>query len=279
MDKVEYIKSQEWLINHVNDSNVKVVDCRFTLGKPELGKEAYAASHIPGAVHFDLEEDLSSLPMEHGGRHPLPDLQKLKEKLELSGIDSSTTIISYDNGEGSYAARFWWLLTYMGLKNVYILDGGFSKWVKAGNRVNQVIPTFNKTKFEIDIQENMLATYEEVKDNLGSQSAILIDSRANSRFVGLEEPIDKRPGHIPGAINIVWEESLENGYWKPLEKQKDRFTRIDAKKPIIVYCGSGVTATPNILALKAAGYENVKLYAGSYSDWVSYQENPVDLGE
>lgn len=279
VDGMKYIKSQEWLADHVADTNVRIIDCRFALGKPEQGKEAYLNGHIPGAVHFDLEEDLSSEPSEHGGRHPLPDLLQLHEKIEKTGIDASTSVIAYDNGEGSFAGRFWWLLTYMGHKNVYILDGGFSRWVEAKRKVTQEVPVFTKTSFSMNIQDNMLASYDDVKKNIANHTAVLIDSRARNRYLGLEEPIDKRAGHIPGAINIVWEDGFLNGSWKTAEQQKERFAPIAPEKPIIVYCGSGVTATPNIIALKEAGYQNVKLYAGSYSDWVSYEENSVELGE
>ncbi|MGV3465861.1 MAG: sulfurtransferase [Heyndrickxia sp.] len=276
---MKYIKSQEWLVEHLKETNIRVIDCRFILGKPQAGWVAYQNDHIPGAVYFDLEDDLSGEPTEHGGRHPLPDLLPLREKIERAGIDESTTIIVYDNGEGSFAGRFWWLLTYMGHTNVYILDGGYTKWVQSGKRVTQEVPTFDKKSFTMDIQHNMLSSYDDVKENTLSQTAILIDSRARNRYLGLEEPIDKKPGHIPGAINVVWEEGFLNGSWKSAEKQRERFADIDLEKPIIVYCGSGITATPNFIALKEAGYKNVKLYAGSYSDWVSYEENSVELGE
>jgi len=276
---MKYIKNQEWLVEHLKDANVRVIDCRFTLGKPQAGWEAYQHGHIPGAVYFNLEDDLSGELSEHGGRHPLPNLLHLKEKIERAGIDASTTIIVYDNGEGSYAGRFWWLLTYMGHKNVYILDGGYTKWVEDGNNVTEEVRTFDKKSFIMNIQHHMLASYEDVKENISSKTAILIDSRARNRYLGLEEPIDKKPGHIPGAINVVWEEGFIKGSWNSADKQRERFSHIDPEKPIIVYCGSGITATPNFIALKEAGYKNVKLYAGSYSDWVSYEENSVELGE
>ncbi|MBS4173218.1 sulfurtransferase [Bacillus sp. FJAT-49736] len=276
---MKFIKSQEWLMNHLNDTNVRIVDCRFELGKPDAGKEVYSKSHIPGAIYFDLEDDLSDIPTEHGGRHPLPDLHQLKVKLQKAGIDSASKVIAYDSGEGSYAARFWWLLTYMGHTNVFILDGGFSKWVEDGNEVSEVIPILEETIFTMNPQVDMLATFEEVKNIVQNSSAILIDSRAKNRYLGIEEPIDKKPGHIPGALNIVWEEGFANGSWKSAEEQRERFSHLDPTKPIIVYCGSGVTATPNYIALIESGFTNVKLYAGSYSDWVSYQENPVELGE
>jgi len=278
-DGMKYIKSQEWLVEHLTDANVRVVDCRFTLGKPQAGWEAYQNNHIPGAVFFDLEDDLSGELSEHGGRHPLPDLVQLQEKIESAGIDSTTTVIVYDNGEGSFAGRFWWLLSYLGHTNIFILDGGYTKWIQNGNIVSQAVPTFNKTSFTMNIQHNLLASYEDVKENISSQTAILIDSRARNRYLGLEEPIDKKPGHIPGAINIEWEDGFSNGCWKSVEKQRERFAHIKMETPIIVYCGSGITATPNFIALKEAGFKNVKLYAGSYSDWISYEENSVELGE
>lgn len=279
--QVEITVTKEWLANQLQNQQVKVVDCRFELGNPNKGKELYQEGHIPGAVYFDLEKQLSALVSEHGGRHPLPNIDFFKQEIEIAGIGNKETVVAYDGGEGQFASRFWWLLRYMGHENVYVLDEGYRGWVESGNPVTKEVPTPEPAHFIVDIQREMLASYEEVKDIVEhkKKSPILIDSRDKSRYLGEVEPIDRIPGHIPGAIHKFWGEGFEKGAFKSSKEQKERFSDLDKNEPLIVYCGSGVTATPNYIALKMAGYQNVKLYAGSYSDWVSYTDNPVTQGE
>lgn len=275
---MKYIKDQEWLLKSLNETNVRIVDCRFSLANPEKGRTEYLKGHISGAVFFDLEKDLSSPIQAHGGRHPLPILKEFIDKLENAGIDETTIVIAYDNGEGAFAARFWWLLRYLGHENVYVLDGGYNEWVGANYPVTEDIPAFEKTAFHFQIRPELMATTEEVKEVVEKQlgSKILIDSREEKRYKGLEEPIDKKAGHIPGAINFPWMEGLSGSRYKQAAEQRQRFSNIDPSKQIIVYCGSGVTAAPNYLTLKEAGFERVKLYVGSFSDWISYENNKIE---
>lgn len=273
---MNYIKSNKWLYERISEVNIRVVDCRFSLTDQSYGCKAFKNGHIPGAVFFDLEKDLSGAVEKHGGRHPLPDLNEFKHKIELAGIDKSSIVIAYDDGEGAFASRFWWLLTYIGHEHVYVLDGGLKKWQGVGYPVTEETIKYDKTVFSIVRKNSMLATYSEVKQRSEDKQAVLIDSRARERYLGQEEPIDKRPGHIPSAINKEWTDGFQDGIWKSKEEQIKRFGDLDCKSDIIVYCGSGVTATPNILALKSIGFKHVKLYAGSYSDWVSFDENPVE---
>lgn len=275
---MKYVMDKTWLADHLKDSNVRIVDCRFSLSAPERGKQEYEAGHLPGAVFFDLEKDLSSPITDHGGRHPLPALQEFTAKLGAAGIDQSKTVIAYDYGEGAFAARFWWLLQYLGHERVYVLNGGFKHWQEAGLPVTTEVPAFEKVRFHVTIRPELLATMNEVKAKASGkrEDIILIDSREEKRYLGLEEPIDKKAGHIPGAINKPWMEGLFNGYYQPVSKQEERFAELNPEKEIIVYCGSGVTATPNFLALMEAGFKKVKLYAGSFSDWISYEENDVE---
>ncbi len=277
---MEYVVNQEWLLEQLANKDVKIVDCRFSLSKPDEGERLYKESHIPGAYFFDLEKQLSAPVSKHGGRHPLPDIEQFRHEIEQAGIDNTKTVVAYDGGEGAFASRFWWLLTYIGHDKVYVLNGGFKSWVEAGYPTTKEVTKPKSANFKVSIRKEMLATYEEVKEIVANKkkSPILIDSREKTRYLGKEEPIDKIPGHIPGAIHKFWAEGLENGFFKGSEEQKKRFAELDQKKPIIVYCGSGITATPNYIALKMAGYQNVKLYAGSYSDWVSYSDNPVEKG-
>ncbi|KIO60772.1 Thiosulfate sulfurtransferase, rhodanese [Caldibacillus thermoamylovorans] len=277
---MEYVVNQEWLLEQLANKDVKIVDCRFSLSKPDEGERLYKESHIPGAYFFDLEKQLSAPVSKHGGRHPLPDIEQFRHEIEQAGIDNTKTVVAYDGGEGAFASRFWWLLTYIGHDKVYVLNGGFKGWVEAGYPTTKEVPKPESAQYKVSIRKEMLATYEEIKEIVANKkkSPILIDSREKARYLGKEEPIDKIPGHIPGAMHKFWAEGLENGFFKGSEEQKKRFAELDQKEPIIVYCGSGVTATPNYIALKIAGYQNVKLYAGSYSDWVSYSDNPVEKG-
>ncbi|XJZ25915.1 sulfurtransferase [Bacillota bacterium Lsc_1132] len=275
---MKYTVSSEWLLDHLQDRNVRIVDCRFSLSDSKKGKAAYLDGHLPGAVFFDLEKDLSSPVRKHGGRHPLPNLYELVEKLEAAGIHNDDIVVAYDDGDGAFAARFWWLLGYLGHKKVYVLDGGFKNWQTKNNVVTTVIPETERRQFAVSLQEDWLAEIDEVKAVVRGEKndCIVIDSREAKRYLGIEEPIDKKAGHIPGAVNKPWFEGLDGGFYKSVESQKQRFADIDSAKEVIVYCGSGVTAVPNFLALKEAGYHRVKLYAGSFSDWISYDENKIE---
>lgn len=274
---MKYIIDKEWLLKNLHDQ-VRVIDCSFSLGDPAKGRQEYEKNHIPGAVYFDLEKDLSGAAGEHGGRHPLPNIDDFIQKLERSGIDESTTVIVYDQGEGAFAARFWWVLHYLGHEKVYVLDGGFKGWAAENYPVTSEVPTYKRAAFKVNINHKLLASMEEVREVSRGQDSqtILIDSREQRRYLGLEEPIDKKAGRIPGALNKPWFEGISAGYYKHADVQKQRFIDISPESQIIVYCGSGVTAAPNFLSLKEAGYEKVKLYLGSFSDWISYDENEIE---
>ncbi|KAA9022953.1 sulfurtransferase [Niallia endozanthoxylica] len=278
---MKFFVNKEWLVEQLHNEQVVIADCRFELGNPDKGEKLYREGHIPGAFYFDLEKQLSSPVSIHGGRHPLPDIDQFKLEIEKAGIDSTKTVVAYDGGENQFASRFWWLLTYAGHQKVYVLNEGFKGWGEAGYPTTKDVPEVKSAKFDLNIQKEMLASYDEVKEvvNDKKKPPLLVDSRDKARYLGEIEPIDRIAGHIPGAINKFWGEGLENGSFKNSEEQKQRFADLDQNEPIIVYCGSGVTAAPNYIALKVAGFQNVKLYAGSYSDWVSYKENPVARGE
>jgi thiosulfate/3-mercaptopyruvate sulfurtransferase len=273
------IVEKDWVIEKLNSPRMVIIDCRFSLGDPQYGYSLYQKSHLPGAVYCHLENHLSSPVMEHGGRHPLPNLELFIQYLETAGINKDSIVVAYDNGESAYAARLWWLLKYLGHKEVYILNGGFYGWETARYPVDSNTPVRTLTNYEYELQPHILASYEEVKSLVESKSqgTILIDSREPKRYLGKEEPIDKVPGRIPGSINKFWSEGLEAGHFKSIDEQKKRFIDLNPHQPIIVYCGSGVTAVPNFLLLNELGFKDVKLYIGSYSDWVSYESNKVDV--
>lgn len=275
---MKYVLDKEWLLKNLHDNQVRIVDCRFSLAAPEKGKQEYLTGHVPGSVYFDLEKDLSNPIDMHGGRHPLPNLEELRGKLEAAGVNEDKVVVAYDGGEGSFAARFWWLLHYMGHEKVFVLNGGFKEWSAANFPISTEIPVFETAKFQVKIRSEILADIEEVKAaaNGKARDIILIDSREEKRYLGMEEPIDKKAGHIPGAINKPWMTGFSSGRYKVANDQRERFADVNSEKQVIVYCGSGVTAVPNFLALKEAGFEKVKLYVGSFSDWISYDENKIN---
>ena len=265
--------SAAWLLENHRNPNVRIVDTRFVLGKPDAGRDAYAGGHIPGAVFADLERDLSAQPQpdRRGGRHPLPTIANLEESLSKMGISNGQHVVAYDDG-GFYAAHFWWMLRYLGHDEVSVLNGGLPAWTgpleTAANHFSG--------NFQANPRSEMLVDAAYVRDREGSSA--LIDSRAPERFRGDVEPLDWKAGHIPGAINKDWSSSLEKGHFKPGEAQLERFKDVLDAAEVIVYCGSGVSAGANMLALELAGIQGAKFYAGSWSDWASDNARPIATG-
>ncbi|SEG77239.1 sulfurtransferase [Paenibacillus sp. UNC499MF] len=274
------IVSLEWLNEHLQDPDLLIADCRFALGEPWSGRQDYSIDHIPGAFYVDLEEDMSGEKREHGGRHPLPDLGAFSMRASAIGVDASKTVVAYDDQGGAMASRLWWMLRFLGHERVYVLDRGYSQWKAAGYPVTAEAPQASPATFSPKVQRHMLASMDEVKAKLGAKDTVLIDSREGARYRGEQEAIDPVAGHIPGARNRFWKDALDaEGSWRSAEEQQERFRGLENAEELIVYCGSGVTACPNVLALEEAGIPGVKLYAGSWSDWVSYADNPVAVGD
>lgn len=273
------IVSVNWLKENLNNQNLVVVDCRFDLMDKEYGKRSYEKEHIKGAVRVDLEKDLSSEVREHGGRHPLPKIEKLKETFENIGISNESIVVAYDEGDLAGPARLWWILKYLGHKEVYVLNGGIEAFKSVGGEVTSDVEPIEKSEFKVNVNKDMIVDMEYVKDRINNERVAIVDSRENKRYIGEFEPVDKRAGHIPGALNYFWMDILdkaEDGFTiKSQDKLKELFSKLNDYDEVIVYCGSGVTACPNSLALTEAGVKH-KLYAGSYSDWISYEENSVD---
>ncbi|RKL67687.1 sulfurtransferase [Salipaludibacillus neizhouensis] len=270
------ITSSEWLCNNLENEELVVVDCRFHLENANKGFEEYTKEHISGAIYLDLNKDLSGVLGEHGGRHPLPSTDDFLETLGRAGIGNDQIVVIYDDQRGAMASRLWWMLKYVGHENVHVLEEGFSHWKKRGYPVTATVLSPVPKSYTPDINEEMLVTMEDVKSMVSQKNAILIDSRSEERFLGIHEPIDPVAGHIPGAVLEEWmERTTADGRWKKKETQvKELKYYKEAGQDLIVYCGSGVTACVNILALTEAGIQP-KLYAGSWSDWVSHEDNPV----
>ncbi|NGZ77037.1 sulfurtransferase [Saccharibacillus alkalitolerans] len=318
---MQNIVSQKWLLARLYEPEQTIVDCRFTLGQPEAGREAYTKEHIPGAVYLDLEKDLSAPASDHGGRHPLPEPEELAGRLAKLGIGGDTRVVAYDDEGGMNAARLWWLLRWLGHENVTVLDKGFTAWKEAGfpvddkqavrvpstfvpnvqhhlltdvNEVQRIVGTIKAEQIVVGVEEEMAAERGELEVDKPIQdievppavnpkvffTPVLIDSRSHDRYLGENETMDPVGGHIPGAVNFFWKDLLrEDGSYKTTEELEKHFEGIDKEAEIVVYCGSGVSACPNVLALEQAGFTSVRLYAGSWSDWISYEDNPVATGE
>lgn len=273
MTDTKFIVSPEWLAANTDNPEIVIVDCRFSLADPDLGQNQYRESHIPGAFYLDLNRDLSSQVGKHGGRHPLPNMVELAEKFSAIGINSpSTLVVAYDDSRLAFAARLWWLLRYMGHDKIALLDGGFSGWKSAGYPVVNTVSDRREGKFIPELQSDWLVDIETVKTRKDLPDTVLVDSREKERYLGLKEPIDPIAGHIPGAVNYPWQEVTNpGGKVRSNSEQKQRWQELENAKEIIVYCGSGVTACVNLLSLEMAEISNAKLYAGSWSDWCSYQ--------
>ncbi|MEI5907260.1 sulfurtransferase [Bacillus spongiae] len=273
---MKYVVEKETLLNDLAEGDIKIIDCSYSLHDKQLGRKQYEQEHLPNALYFDLERDLSAPVSNHGGRHPLPSISDFENTLGKRGILPTDTIVLYDQGEGAFAARCWWQLRYLGHEKVYVLNGGMKAWRGAGFPLENSIPISQPVKYISKPQRDWLADVQFVEEVVsGKQSGVLLDSRSEVRYTGKEEPIDPIPGHIPGAVNFPWEAVFSNGHYKSEGELRELFGTLPKDKPVVVYCGSGVTATPNVIALKIAGFHNIVLYAGSYSDWVSYEGHSV----
>jgi thiosulfate/3-mercaptopyruvate sulfurtransferase len=273
---MKHLVAVEWLREHLQE--VRVIDCRFDMSNKTLGKLQYEQEHILSAIYMDLDNDLSSKVEEHGGRHPLPSIEAFTQLLGTYGIDENTPVVAYDDQAGANASRLWWLLTYIGHEKVYVLNGGFSAWTNAKYETTNEVPVFNRKVYTPNVQHHLLIQMEEVREKITNREEgyVLIDSREPIRYIGKEEPIDKKAGHIPTAINLFWKQNIDdNGKWKDKQALRENIAHLHDAKEVIVYCGSGITACPNILAMSEAGLSNIKLYAGSFSDWISYEENEI----
>ncbi|MGI0495112.1 sulfurtransferase [Alkalinema pantanalense CENA528] len=258
-------------------ASIVIVDCRFSLMQPLLGRQQYETSHLPGAYYLDLNQDLSSPVATHGGRHPLPNPEVVAAQLTAMGITPETLVVAYDDSRLAFAARLWWLLRYLGHDRAAVLNGGWSAWQAAGLSTTAEIPPPRQGAFVPRPNPQAIVNIQDIRERQSQpeleSKMILIDSRESVRYRGESEPIDPIAGHIPGAVNYPWQTVTdENGFVQSLDIQRDRWKALSAAPPspeIIAYCGSGVTACVNLLSLYQVGIP-AKLYPGSWSDWCSY---------
>ncbi|MCO7571553.1 sulfurtransferase [Pseudomonas chlororaphis] len=262
-----------------------ILDCRFALEDPDYGQRSYADGHIAGAHFADLNRDLSG-PVIKGvtGRHPLPAPAQLLARLQAWGIDNDSEIVLYDDGPGAFAARAWWLLAWLGKRDgVFILDGGLKAWHAAGLPLSLDAPEAVAGQFTGQPDHSLLLDAEHLRQRLGQADLTLLDARGLPRFRGEVEPIDPVAGHIPGAQCAAFTDNLDSdGRFLPAQQLKQRFAeKLAGRSPehLVAYCGSGVTACHNLFALCLAGYPLARLYAGSWSEWITDAQRPVATGD
>ena len=258
---------------------VRLFDCRFDLADPDAGEARFAATHIPGAIYLHLDRDLAG-PVSPGrtGRHPLPDRDAFRETLRVHGVADDTQVVAYDDAGGMFAARCWWMVRWAGHARVAVLDGGFEAWQAMDAGTPHVdTPTSRLPPPE---PRPTTVTVPELRPRVADRTWTLLDARAPDRFDGTNETIDPRGGHIPGARNAPFTDNLTaDGRFADRASLRRRFDALLAEsrdRPTVCYCGSGVTAAHNILAMVHAGLPEPALYAGSWSEWITDPDNPVE---
>ena len=277
-----------------------VFDCSFDLMKPEAGAQQYAAAHIPGALYANLDTDLSAkhgAPGAHGevvvakedgvpasgGRHPLPSREKFAAWLSGIGFANDMQAVVYDRNGANYCGRLWWMLQWAGHDAVAVLDGGLQAWQAAGGDVTgREEPTHFQSNFVLGAERAQLVVTDTVLARLGDAGQTVIDARAAPRFRGEVEPLDPVAGHIPGALNRPFSQNIgADGRFKPAAQLREEFDALLAGRDpagVVHQCGSGVSAVPNLLAMRIAGFAPTGLYAGSWSEWCSDPARPVERG-
>jgi len=270
--------STEQLASHLSDW--AVVDCRFDLHNESWGREQYLASHIPGAVYASLNDDLAGARTGRNGRHPLPAIEALAATFGRWGITRRTQVVAYDQDSGMYASRLWWLLRYAGHAAVAVLDGAWAAWMREGRPTRSGEERRVPVTFALSSPLEKPVSIDEVAAAVGHRERLLLDARAPERYEGRIEPIDRVPGHIPGAVNHFFKGNVsEQGLMLPPDTLRENFARVlEGTDPaqVIAYCGSGVTACHNLLAMAQAGLHGARLYPGSWSEWSSDESRPVE---
>ncbi|WKJ91828.1 sulfurtransferase [Methylomonas montana] len=267
------------LAANLDNPDWKIFDCRFSLADAQAGHRLYRQGHIPGARYADLNQDLSSPVQSYTGRHPLPNFKLLAEKLGSWGVNNRCQIVVYDDAGGAFAGRMWWLLRTMGHTQVAVLDGGFGHWQKQAMPITTALPKIATSPFRVYLDNRQWLSAAEVEDGLARRKIALIDARAPERFRGQQEPIDPVAGHVPKALNRPLQTNLDkDGLFLSADQLRQQFSRLVAPLPseqVVHMCGSGVTACHNLLAMEIAGLSGSKLYAGSWSEWISNRNRSV----
>lgn len=265
-----------WLEDKLYGNDIVILDARGELDDPNAGEILFDSGHIPNAQYVSMEEVMSGEKGEHGGRHPLPDIDKFVEDMKGFGVDDDSTVVIYDDGDLTFAGRLLWLLRYIGKDNVFVLKGGYPEWVSSGGEITDSTPSVRKSEnLSVNINEDIKRDMDYVRDSIGKDGVVLVDSRSKERFTGENEPRDSKAGRIPSAVNYPQGKLLEMEDFPSEESLKEFYKDLKDSDEIIVYCGSGISATVNYMFMEEAGFET-KLYPGSFSDWISYEENEVE---
>jgi thiosulfate/3-mercaptopyruvate sulfurtransferase len=268
-------------------SAVAVLDCRFDLMNPEGGLLAFLAAHIPGARYADLNKDLSAPVSSSSGRHPLPAPAIFAATLEKLGIGNHTQVVAYDAANGSFAARAWWMLRWLGHESAAVLDGGLKAWIAAGGALEsgagkEAARGDHKVRFTPRADPSALISAAQVASRLSDPRQLVVDARAAERYSGAVEPIDKVAGHVAGAVNHPFTRNLapDGRFLARPELRRLWEERLAGRSPrdVVAMCGSGVTACHNLLSLEVAGLPGAKLYAGSWSEWIRDPIRPMSTG-
>ena len=274
----------EALAAALGEPALRLVDARAVLADPAAGRAAWEASHLPGAVHADLDRDLSDHSVRGQGRHPLPSPGDFARRLGEWGIGPQHRVVVYDAGDGSMAAaRFWWLLRLLGHRQVAVLDGGLAAWRAAGlPETAAVEPPPALPPYPVaDFDRSRIATAAEVESRLGQAPGWLLDARGGERFRGEVEPIDPVAGHIPGALNRPYTQNVEAGRFRSADVLRAELRALlhgTDPSQVVLSCGSGVTACHLLLAMEHAGLHGARVYAGSWSGWIADPARPVATG-
>jgi thiosulfate/3-mercaptopyruvate sulfurtransferase len=275
------------LAAHLDDPDWAIVDCRFDLARPAWGASAFALGHIPHAVHADLDRDLSGARSARSGRHPLPEVAALAASFGRLGIDARVQVVAYDQGPAAYAARLWWLLRWLGHRQVAVLDGGLPAWEAAGLPLSTAVSERAPRTFRARPDDALWVTSAALAaavaaGALRDGTLRLLDARAPDRFAGENETLDPVAGHVPGARNHPFAGNHDaRGRFLPAPELAQRLRASLAGTSagaVIAMCGSGVTACDNLLALEVAGLSGGRLYAGSWSEWITDPARPVARG-
>lgn len=250
-----------------NKEKVVVTDCRFDPFTPGAGVAAYAQGHIPGAHYLDLNQDLAGPAGETGGLHPIPTPEDFTALMRRIGVDADTLLVAYDGGGLAAASRLWWLARYFGHANVRVLNGGMAAWQAAGQPLETEPAATGAGNFTACVDHSMRVDFNQLCDP--DNRPLLIDTRDAARYAGTREPVEPLAGHIPGAVNMHYLESLGlDGLLLDDESQRKRWLWVEkTEQQPVVYCGSGITACVNLLSLELAGVKGARLYPGSWSDW------------
>ena len=268
-------------------TNWVILDCQHDLMNPAFGRDSYAREHIPGARFISLDDDLAEHPPATGpkprGRHPLPTPEALAQAFSRLGIDSTKQVVVYDSAAGSYAARAWWCLRWLGHNAVAVLDGSLAKWHSEGRALTADVAPWQPAAFVARPEDTMKVETGFILAGLGANPAPrVIDARAPERYSGSTEPVDPVAGHIPGALNRFWKSNLAaDGSFKDATTLRAEFVALlqgHNAAETIHQCGSGVTACHNLLALEVAGLTGARLYPGSWSEWCADPARPVATG-